>query len=238
MDLGPGQVQDPQAEVSCRGGRGRRQLTDGLGQDRDCLLIARLRAEGEMGCRSHDGGSLGQQGRGRVAMQPTAERDGNILIDRIADQVMAEREPVACSVITSAVSACSSGGISWLAGWPVMAASSDTMNSRPRTDATFSRSWAGSGKDRRCAATAERSEAGSGAGDKSAGSASAVGVVPAGAADQLGDIERVALRLGEQVRDGAVRAGSEHVGCHRRHRLGVQRVKVQPVCSRCGQPVG
>src|SRR5262252_7192973 len=56
-----------------------------------------------------------------------------------------------------------------------MAASSETVNSPPRTDATFSRSCAGSGKDRRCAATAERSEAGSEAGDERPGSVSAGG---------------------------------------------------------------
>ena len=47
-----------------------------------------------MGRRSHDGGALGQQGGGRVAVQGAAQRDGHILINRLAEQVVTEREPV------------------------------------------------------------------------------------------------------------------------------------------------
>jgi hypothetical protein len=61
---------------------------------------------------------------------------------------------------TSASRACSTPGSSWLAHRPVMAASSVTVNSRPRTDATFSRFRAGFRNDRSWLSTAEPSDAG------------------------------------------------------------------------------
>ena len=88
---GPVRSRTRRPEVGCGGGRGGRQLGDSLDQDRDRLLVSRLRPDGEVGRRSDDRGAMGQQGRGRVTVQAAAQWRGNVLIDGLTEQVVAER---------------------------------------------------------------------------------------------------------------------------------------------------